>query len=116
MKTYLRIINNGDGKIDIHAADGVFIYSVTCKNINDFINYCEQRKNAWLHSPLGNFDLYSDIERDIIANKWDSVKELPEGYYNHYFFLGNIETVFRNEVENLANSLGIKNYVLEIYE
>lgn len=116
MKTYLRITNNNDGTIDISAADGVFSSIATCKNINEFINYCEQRKDNWLHSPLKNFDPYSNIEREVIANKWDLVKELPEGYYSYYFSLESIETIFRNEVENLANSLGIKNYVLEIYE
>ena len=116
MRTYLKIENLPDGKIDISAADGVFSYIATCSGKDDFINYCEKRKEAWLNSNLGNFNGLSKFKRQIIANKWDLVKELSEGYYNYYFNLESVETIFRNEVENLANSLGIKNYVLETYD
>lgn len=116
MKTYLKITNRPDGKIDISASDGVFSYIATCKDKDAFINYCEQRKEAWLNSDLGNFDGLPKFKRQIIANKWDLVKELPEGYYNYYFTLESVETIFRNEVKNLADSLGIKNYILELYE
>lgn len=116
MRTYLKIENLPDGKIDISAADGVFSYIATCSDKDDFINYCEKRKEAWLNSNLGNFNGLSKFKRQIIANKWDLVKELSDGYYNYYFNLESVETIFRNEVENLANSLGIKNYVLETYE
>lgn len=115
MRTYLKIKNLPNGEIDISAADSIFSYIAIFSNKDDFINYCEQRKEAWLNSNLRNFEGLSKSKRQIIANKWDLVKELSEGCYNYYFNLESTETIFRNEVENLANSLGIKNYVLETY-
>ena len=46
MRTYLKISNQPDGKIDISANDGVFSYIATCEDRDDFISYCEKRENA----------------------------------------------------------------------
>lgn len=114
MRTYLKIINQPDGEIDISANDGVFSYIATCKDKDDFISYCEKREDAWRNSTLGNFDNQSKFRRGIIADKWKAVKELSEGYYDYYFSLESIESIFRKEVAELAKNLGIKNYVLEL--
>lgn len=116
MKTYLKITNQPDDKIIVSAADGVFSYVVTCKDKSGFINYCEERKDAWLNSDLGNFNGWDKSKREEIANKWELAKQLSEGYYNYFFSLEDIKTIFQNEVDNLAESFGIKNYVLKIYE
>lgn len=116
MRTYLKITNQPDGKIDISANDGVFSYIATCEDKDDFINYCEKRENAWRNSTLGNFDNQSEFRRRIIADKWKAVKELSEGCYNYYFNLESVEGIFRKEVAELAENLGIGNYILELYE
>ena len=116
MRTYLKITNQPDGKIDISANDGVFSYIATCEDRDDFISYCEQRKDAWLNSDLGNFDGWDKSKREEIANKWELAKQLSEGYYDYYFNLESVESIFRKEVANLAKNLGIKNYVIKIYE
>ena len=116
MKTYLKITNQPDGKIDVTAADGVFSYAITCKDRNAFVNYCDIRKDAWLNSDLGNFDGWDKSKREEIAHKWELAKQLSEGDYNYFFSLEDIKTIFQNEVDNLAKSFGIKNYILKIYE
>lgn len=116
MRTYLKITNQPDGKIDISANDGVFSYIATCEDKDDFISYCEKREDAWRNSTLGNFDNQSEFRRRAIADKWKAVKELPEGCYDYYFNLESIESIFRKEVANLAENLGVGNYILELYE
>lgn len=116
MRTYLKIINQPDGKIDISANDGVFSYIATCEDKDDFISYCEKREDAWRNSTLGNFDNQSEFRRRTIADKWNAVKELPEGCYNYYFNLESVEYIFRKEVAELAENLGVGNYILELYE
>lgn len=115
MKTYLKIVNQSDGKIVVSARDGVFSYVVTCKDKDGFIDYCEERKDAWLNSTLGNFDNQSEFRRRVIADKWKAAKELSEGCYDYYFNLESIESIFRKEVAELAKNLGIENYVLELH-
>lgn len=116
MKTYLKITNQPNGKIEVSAADGIFSYIVTCEDRSAFVNYCEIRKDAWLNSNLGNFDGWDKFKREEIAHKWELAKQLSEGYYNHFFSLDDIITIFQNEVNSLANSFGIKNYTLKVYE
>lgn len=116
MKTYLKITNQPDGKINVSANDGICIYAGTCKDRSDFINYCEKRKDEWLNSDLGNFDGWDKSKRKEISYKWELAKHLPEGYYNYFFSLEDIKTIFQNEVDNLAKNFGIKNYILKVYE
>ncbi len=116
MRTYLKITNQPDGKIDISANDGVFSYIATCEDKDDFISYCEKRENAWRNSTLRNFDNQSEFDRIVISDKWKAVKELSEGYYNYYFNLESVESIFRKEVAELAKNLGITNYVLELWD
>lgn len=115
MRTYLKIINQPDGKIDISANDGIFSYTAIRKTKIDFIDYCEQIKDAWLNSDLKNFDGWDKSDREKIAYKWELAKQLPEGYYKYFFSLDDIQTMFQKEVANLANNLGIENYVLELH-
>lgn len=116
MKTYLKISNRPDSKINVNANDGIYIYAGTCEDRSDFINYCEKRKDEWLNSDLGNFDGWDKSKREAIAHKWELAKQLSEGYYNYFFSLEDIKTIFQSEVDNLAKSFGIKNYVLKVYE
>lgn len=114
MRTYLKITNQSDDEISILAMDGVFSYAATCETKSGFIDYCEQRKDAWLNSDLGNFNGWDKSKREAIAHKWELAKQLPEGYYNHFFSLEDIKITFQKEVASLAKDLGIENYTLEL--
>lgn len=111
---YLNIENQADGKIHLSASDGVFGYSATCNDKEDFLKYCDELADRWLNSTLGNFDGWSKEDRKSIAHKWIIAKNKPEGKYNYYFNFGSKEDIFHEEVEELAKSMGITDYELII--
>ena len=110
---YLEIYKLNDNKIEINASDGVFICCGTFPK-DDYFDYCDGRADEWLTSKLGNYDGWSKKDRKAIANKWVKAKELPEGRYNYYFNLQDIQKIFREAVKNLAQEMGITNYTLEL--
>lgn len=111
---YLKIENQEDGKIYLSASDGVFGYSATCDDKEDFLKYCDAKADMWLNSTWGNFNGWSKQKRKAIAHKWIIAKNLSEGKYNYYFNLGDIKDLFREEVAELAKSMNITNYELII--
>lgn len=111
---YLKIENQEDGKIYLSAEDGVFGYSATCDNKEDFLKYCDEKADMWLNSTWGNFDGWTKQKRIAIAHKWIIAKNKPEGKYDYYFNFGSKKDIFREEVEELAKSMGIENYELRI--
>lgn len=111
---YLNIEKIGNNKIYIFANDGIFIYSDSYINKENFQKYCDERADMWLNSTLDNFQGWSKQKRKNIAHKWTIAKNLSEGRYNYYFNSENKENIFREEVAYLAESVGIKNYTLTI--
>ena len=104
---YLYIKNQKDGKIDLSASDGVFGYSATCNDKEDFLKYCDELADRWLNSTWGNFKGWSKEDRKAIAHKWIITKELTEGKYEYYFNFGTIQDIFREEVADLVKNMGI---------
>lgn len=111
---YLYIKNQKDGKINLSASDGVFGYSATCNDKEDFIKYCDEKADVWLNSTWDNFKGWTKQKRKSIAHKWIIAKNLSEGKYEYYFNFGTIQDIFREEVAVLASSMGITNYNLTI--
>lgn len=111
---YLIIENHSNGKIYLSASDGVFSYSSTFNNKEEFIKYCDENADRWLNSTLGNFEGWSKEDRKALAHKWIIAKNKPEGKYDYYFNFGSKEDIFREEVADLAKSMGIENYTLTI--
>ena len=111
---YLNIEKQADGKIFLSAFDGVLGYSATCDDKEDFLKYCDEKADTWLNSTWGNFDGWTKEDRKNIADKWIAVKKLSEGRYDYYFNFGSKKDIFREEVEELAKSMGIENYELRI--
>ena len=104
---YLYIENQEDGKINLSASDGVFGYSATCDDKEDFLKYCDEKVDMWLNSTFRNFEGWTKQKRQSIAHKWLAAKELPEGKYEYYFNFGTIQDIFREEVADLAKNMGI---------
>ena len=111
---YLYIKNQKDGKIDLSAFDGVFGYSATCDDKEDFIKYCDEKVDMWLNSTFGNFEGWTKQKRQSIAHKWAIAKNRPEGKYDYFFNFGTIQDIFREEVAVLAKNMGITNYNLTV--
>ena len=111
---YLNIENQENGKIYLSASDGVFGYSASCNDKEEFLKYCDEKADMWLNSTFGNFKGWSKEDRKAIADKWIAIKNLSEGRYNYYFNFGSKEDIFREEVADLAKSMGITNYTLII--
>lgn len=114
MKNHYLNIEKEDGKIYLSASDGVFGYSVTCEDKEEFLEYCDEKADRWLNSTWGNFEGWTKQKRKAISDKWLAAKELSEGKYNYYFNLGNIKDLFREEVAEIARSMDITNYELII--
>ena len=68
----------------------------------------------WLNSTWGNFKGWTKQKRKSIAHKWIIAKNLSEGKYEYYFNFGTIQDIFREEVADLAKSMGISNYTLTV--
>lgn len=111
---YLKIENQEDGKIDLSASDGVFGYSATFEDKEEFLEYCDEKADRWLNSTWGNFDGWSKQKRKAIAHKWIIAKNKPEGKYDYYFNFGSKKDIFREEVAEIAKTMGIENYTLTV--
>ncbi len=110
---YLNIIKRDTGELEIQSWDGVFSSDARKNNKSELDAYCDEKAKLWLESKYGNFAGWKQSDRQIIADKWIKAKDLPEGEHKHYFFLGDIHNLFRQEVESLAKDLGV-NYSLTI--
>jgi hypothetical protein len=113
---YLDIEVLDNGHITVNSSDGVFSSVVTRDSEEDFRKYCDDKAEMWLTSKLGNFDGWTKSNRMAIANKWLNAKALYAGKYPYYFNLGNIHDIFKDEVAELAKTLGINDYILTINE
>lgn len=111
---YLNIEIQEDGKIYLSASDGVFSYSATCENKEEFLEYCNEKVDRWLNSTWGNFDGWTKQKRQTIAHKWSIAKNKLAGRYNYYFNFGSKKDIFRKEVAEIAKTVGIENYELII--
>ena len=111
---YLNIIKRETGEFEIQSWDGVFSSSAIKNNKSELDAYCDEKAKLWIESKYGNFAGWKQSNRQIIADKWIKAKDLTEGEHKHYFFLGDVHKLFRQEVENLAKELGIK-YTLTIH-
>ena len=87
--------------------DGVFsgIATLNPEMVSDF---CLEHAKNMRHSDLGNYDDLSKVEREKLAQLWETAKDLPEGKYDYYFNLENKKEVFIQSVKELATRLGIK--------
>lgn len=103
---YLRIILE-DNKVRVLAYDGVFGYSATLDDWQDYKRYCNERANDWVSCPYANYDSYNKEDREKISKKWIEAKNLREGSYEYYFNLEDLKECFHNEVAELAKCMGI---------
>ena len=110
---YLYINKNESGDIEINSSDAVFSSIVRRPNKEAFQAYCEEKAHEWLTSKSGNYRYWNNEKRKTIADKWIKAKELREGRYEYYFNFGTIQDIFREEVADLAKSMGI-NYNLTV--
>lgn len=110
---YLEIKKEG-GKIVVSSSDGVFSSITTLDNKEAFKNYCEHKAKEWRESTLGNYANWSKEDRKKVSDKWANAKNLQYGEYNLYFNIEDKKDIFRKEVDSLAKSLGITDYILEI--
>lgn len=113
---YLHIEVLDNGHIMVNSSDGAFSSIATLNSEEAFREYCDDKAEEWLTSALGNYEDWSDEDRNAVANKWLKAKALPAGEYKHYFNLGNIHDIFKQEVAEIAKAMGIKDYTLEINE
>lgn len=104
-------ITLGDSKIHVRAFDGVFGYSASLDDWENYERYCNEKANDWILSPLVNFDSCNKEDREKISKKWIEAKNLREGSYEYYFNLEDIKECFRNEVIELAKRMGITDKV-----
>ena len=111
---YLHIENQADGKIYLSAEDGVFGYSAIFDDKEDFLKYCDEKADMWLNSTWGNFDGWIKRKRKLIAHKWIIAKDKPEGKYDYFFNFESKKDIFREEVAEIAKTMGIENYTLII--
>ncbi len=111
---YLNIYKTEEGNIEISSCDGVFNSLATRQSKESFQQYCDEKADMCLNSTLGNFDGWTKQKRKAVADKWLAAKDLPEGEYKYYFNLGDIKDLFREEVAELAKSMGIESYELII--
>lgn len=109
---YLYINKNESGDIEINFSDGAFsgFAIATCKE--DFLKYCDEKVDMWLNSTFRNFEGWTKQKRKSIAHKWTIAKKLSKGKYDYYFNFGSKKDIFREEVADLAKSMGITNYNL----
>lgn len=114
---YLHITLEGNKVNVLCAYDGVFGYSATLKDWQDYERYCDERANDWISSPYANYDSYNKEDREKISKKWIEAKNLREGSYEYYFNLEDPKECFRNEVAELAKRMGITDEdILEMKE
>lgn len=105
---YLRLQTDKDGKIQINYADGVFIGGAVRDSVEAYKEFCEERRNDWIHSKLGNYSPFNQRKRMNIASRWDKAKEYSNVNLEYYFNFDSKEEIFQNEVARLAKSMGIK--------
>ena len=104
---YLFIGKTEDGKIYINYSDGVFSGYTIIPDREEFQAYCGEKAYDWLEGKYRNYNDWSENDREIIAQKWLNAKELHGCNYNYYFNFGTIRDIFRDEVADLAKSMGI---------
>lgn len=113
---YLHITLDG-GKVLVSAWDGVFGYSATLDDWQDYERYCDEKANDWVSYPYANYDSYNKEDREKVSKKWLEAKNLREGSYEYYFNLEDLKECFRNEVAELAKRMGITDEdILEMKE
>ena len=105
---YLYLKTDEDGKIHINYADGVFTGCATRNSVEAYKEFCEERRNDWIHSKLGNYSPFNQRKRMNIASRWDKAKEYSNVNLEYYFNFDSKEEIFKSEVAALAKSLGIK--------
>lgn len=103
---YLRITLEGN-KVGVCAYDGVFGYSATLEDWDEYERYCDEKANDWVSYPYANYDSYNKEDREKVSKKWLEAKNLREGSYEYYFNLEDLKECFRNEVNKLAKCMGI---------
>lgn len=96
-----------ESKISVCAFDGVFGYSATLEDWEDYERYCNEKANNWVSCPYVNYDSYNKEDREKVSKKWIEAKNLREGFYEYYFNLEDLKECFRNEVFELAKRMGI---------
>lgn len=95
-------------------SDGVFSGIATLEP-EEVSEYCLEQAEKMRYSDYGNYDHLSKEERERLAQLWEDAKDLPEGRYDYYFNLEDMQEVFKKSVEEIAKRLGIK-YELTIKE
>lgn len=110
----LYITKTSDNKLKISSFDGVFSRVAYLKNKDEYSNYCQEIADKTINSELGIYDSLSKKDRKFIADKWIKAKDFDECKREYYFNFENIHGLFYKAVKELAESMGIDNYTLEI--
>ena len=105
---YLRLRKDEDGKIHINYFDGVFLGGGKFDSAEAYKDFCEERRDGWLYSKLGNYSNFRRKHRKEIASRWDKAKEYDNINLEFYFNLDSKEEIFKSEVAELAKSMGIE--------
>lgn len=100
-----------DNKVCVSAYDGVFGYSATLEDWQDYERYCNEKADDWVSCPYANYDSYNKEDREKVSKKWIEAKNLREGSYEYYFNLKNLKECFINEVYKLAQNMRITDKV-----
>lgn len=110
----LHIIKTNDNKLKVSSFDGVFSRVAYLADKDAFCEYCQEIADKTINSELGNYDSLSKKDRKFIADKWIKAKDFDESKHEYYFNFENIHGIFYKAVKELAESMGINNYTLEI--
>ena len=74
---------------------------------DDFEGFCLQKAEEMRTSDLGNFTVLTKKQREELAKRWETAKDLPDGEYDYYFNLEDKAKVFKQSVKELAERLGV---------
>lgn len=91
----------------IRFCDNAFSGCANLDNKEDMESYCLYRADGWRHSALGNYDDFTQEQREEMALRWEKAKDLPDGEYDYYFNLEDMVEVFKQSIDELAKKLGI---------
>lgn len=94
--------------------DGVFSGIATVAK-DKISNFCLDQADKMRNSNLGNYDHLTSEQRERLAKRWESARNLPDGNYEYYFNLEDKTEVFIKSVQELGKKFGI-DYELIIKE
>lgn len=91
----------------INYQDNVFSGVAHFDNKEKFKAFCLERANDCRTSDLGNFDDFTQEQREEIARRWEAAIDLQIGEYDYYFNLEDKVETFKLYVGEIAKRFGI---------